>query len=291
MDGVTKLLGEIDMELVISYVTRAGGGLAVLLIGVIIAGWSGRLVRKAFSARNFDVTLGSFIASTVRYALIAMTLLSCLSLFGIETTSFAAVVGALGLAVGLALQGTLGNLAAGLLLIGFRPFKVGDFVKTGGESGTVEEITLFTTILRSVDNRSIIVPNGPVFNGTIENVTAKPIRRVDVAVGVDYSADLKKTREVLQTVYQGLDKVVAEPTAPAVVLTGLGASSVDWAIRVWCRTEDYWGLREQLLERTKNQLDAAGIGIPFPQMDVHLSRPEAVALNGHKEAPVQASLS
>lgn len=268
-----KLASSVDLDTLISYATRAGGGLLFLLVGFILAGWAKRLVLRAFGVRNFDPTLGGFIASLVRYGILAMTVLSCLSLFGIETTSFAAVVGAAGLAVGLALQGTLGNLAAGLLLVGFRPFKVGDFVKTSGEAGTVEEINLFTTLLRTVDNRSVIIPNGPVFNGTIENVSAKPVRRVDIEVGVDYAADLTKTREVLHSVYQDLPEVLGAGSAPAdpvVVLTGLGASSVDWAIRVWCASGDYWPLREKLLERTKRQLDQAGIGIPFPQMDVHL---------------------
>lgn len=270
-----ELLSPDNLQLIVTYSSRVAGGLVFLIVGFMVAGWARGLVRKAAERRKFDPTLAGFVGSIVRYGIIAMTVLSALSLFGIETTSFAAVVGAAGLAIGLALQGTLGNLAAGMLLIGFRPFKVGDFIRTGGESGTVEEISLFTTIVRTVDNRTIIMPNGPVFNGTIENVNAKPMRRVDIAVGVDYSADMKQTREILHTVYEGFEQVLRDPEAPAnpaVVLTGLGASSVDWAIRVWCRTGDYWGLREKLLESTKEKLDAAGIGIPFPQLDVHLDK-------------------
>ncbi|MEL6183596.1 MAG: mechanosensitive ion channel domain-containing protein [Myxococcota bacterium] len=270
---VQQLLSTINFDLIASYVTRAAGGLLFLFFGFMVAGWAKRLVRRAFEARKFDATLGGFISSMVRYAILAMVVLSCLSLFGIETTSFAAILGAAGLAVGLALQGTLGNLAAGLLLVGFRPFKIGDFIKTNGEAGTVEEITLFTTVLRTPDNRTIIVPNGPVFNSSLENVSAKPVRRVDVDVGVDYSADIDKTREVLATVWEGLPEVLGEGQAPAnptAILTGLGASSVDYQLRVWCKASDYWGLREKLLERSKKALDGAGIGIPFPQMDVHL---------------------
>lgn len=262
------------LEFIVPYITRSVGGLVFLLIGLMVAGWARRLIRKVAERRNFDTTLSSFIASAVRYAIIAMTMLSTLSLFGIETTSFAAVIGAAGLAIGLALQGTLGNLASGLLLIGFRPFKVGDFIRSNGESGSVVEISLFTTVLKTVDNRRVILPNGPVFNGIIENVTDQPIRRLDINIGVDYTADLKKTRDVLHSVYAGLDHVMTEasgaPADPAVVLCELGASSVDWAIRVWCPTDKYWPLREQLLELTKQRLDEAQIGIPYPQMDVHL---------------------
>lgn len=273
--NLEQILATINFDLVASYVTRAGGGLLFLIIGFMVAGWGKRVVRRAFDARNFDPTLGGFISSMVRYGIIAMTVLSCLSLFGIETTSFAAILGAAGLAVGLALQGTLGNLAAGLLLVGFRPFKIGDFIKTSGAAGTVEEITLFTTLLRTPDNRVIIVPNGPIFNGSIENVSAKPLRRVDVDVGVDYSADIDQTRAVLAKVWDGMPEVLGEGQAPAnptAILTGLGASSVDYQLRVWCKAGDYWGVREKLLEKSKKELDAAGIGIPFPQMDVHLQK-------------------
>lgn len=274
---VEKLVETLDIDTLISYGTRIAGGVFFLLIGYIVAGWIGRVVRRALEARKLDLTLSAFAGSMVRYGVLVMVILSALSLFGIETTSFAAVVGAAGLAIGLALQGTLGNLASGVLLVAFRPFKIGDLVETCGYKGTVEEITLFTTILRTPDNRVIIVPNGPVFNGSIENITTRPQRRVDIAVGVDYSADIKKTREVLHGVYNDVEGVLhadKAPADPAVVLTGLGASSVDWALRVWVDTGDYWPVRERLLERTKNDLDAAGIGIPYPQMDVHLFKNE-----------------
>lgn len=277
---IQQLWERVNLDTLLAYATRAGGGLAFLFFGFIVAGWVRRLVQRGFAARNFDPTLAGFISSLARYAVVAMVVLSCLSLFGIETTSFAAALGAVGLAIGLALQGTLGNLAAGLLIVGFRPFRVGDFIRTGGESGTVEELNLFTTQLRTVDNRLIILPNGPVFNNTIENVSAKPIRRCDIVVGVDYAADTERTRQVLHTVYSSYPEVMGEahgaPADPAVVLTGLGASSVDWSIRVWCSAADFWPLKEKMLERTKRQLDAAGIGIPYPQMDVHLHRPEGV---------------
>ncbi|MBX2812737.1 MAG: mechanosensitive ion channel [Myxococcales bacterium] len=253
------------------------GGIFFLLVGFAFAGWARKLVRRIADRSKLDTTLSTFLASAIRYAIIAMTILSALSLFGIETTSFAAVIGAAGLAIGLALQGTLGNLASGLLLIGFRPFKVGDFIRTNGESGTVEEIQLFSTILRTVDNRAIIIPNGPVFNNNIENVTAKPQRRVDITVGVDYAANLQQTRDVLCSVYTDVENILTvstgAPADPVVVLTELGSSSVDWALRVWCPADKYWPIREKLLERIKNKLDEANIGIPFPQMEVHLASP------------------
>ena len=283
-----------SLTLTIPYITRGAGGMLFVVIGWIAAAWLKRLIRRVSQDQGLDPTLTSFAASAARYAVVVMTLLSALSLFGIETTSFTAVIGATSLAVGLALQGTLSNLASGLLLIGFRPFRVGDFIRSNGESGTVEEITLFTTILRTVDNRVIIIPNGPIFSGTIENITLKTQRRVDVAIGVGYDADLKKTREVLHAVYADLEEVLTEdkgaPSNPVVALTNLGPSSVDWSIRVWCSSDKYWVLREQLLERTKTYLDEAGINIPYPQMDVHLKTPRDFDTPSSSKNELQSSL-
>ncbi|HHH76719.1 MAG TPA: mechanosensitive ion channel, partial [Phycisphaerae bacterium] len=183
--------------------------------------------------------------------------------------SFAAIIGGSFLAIGLAFSGTLGNLASGVMLLIFRPFKVDDVIKVGGEVGKVTGITLFSTEMDTVDNRRIIIPNGSVFGGKIENMTHHPIRRVDVSVGVEYPADVDQTRQVLIDGAAKVADVLADPE-PAVVLIGLGDSSVDWQVRVWTNTENYWAVRDATTRAAKMSLDAAGIGIPFPQIDVHM---------------------
>lgn len=250
------------------YVTRIVGVVVALFIALLVAGWMRRLVLKATEKAKVDVTLGKFFANAARYAVITLAIIACLGVFGIETTSFAAVIGAAGLAIGLAFQGSLSNLASGVMLLMFRPFKVGDVVNTAGQVGKVDEIELFTTRLITPDNRMIIIPNSAVFGGTIENITYFDTRRVDVDVGTVYSADLDATREVLDDAVASVEHL-PEP-APQVYLDVLGDSAILWKVRVWTNTPDYWALREKLTRAIKTKLDAAGIGIPFPQMDVHL---------------------
>ena len=192
-----------------------------------------------------------------------------MGVFGIETTSFAAVIGAAGLAIGLAFQGTLSNFAAGMMLLIFRPFKVGDVVTVDGHTGKVAELELFTTELTTPDNRRLIVPNNKIFGSTIENITHHPIRRVDVPVGVDYTAGIDQVREILEQVPPRIPGVLEDPSYQ-IFLKELGASSVDWVVRVWCKTEDFWDVHQATIRSTKMALDAEGIGIPFPQLDVHL---------------------
>jgi len=256
------------------YAVNVGGALIILVGGFIVAGWLGRLVLRTADRRGFDATLGKFFSNIVRYVAIALAVITALSACGVETTSFAAVLGATGLAVGLALQGTLGNVAAGVMLIIFRPFKVGDYVTVGGQSGTIDEVSLFAVTMTTPDNRVITVPNGQVFGNVIENVTARDTRRVQVTVGVEYSADLDRTREVLEKVVASIPQRIDEPAAQ-VVCGSLGASSVDWHCRVWVKTGDFWPATEALTVAIKKALDEAGIGIPFPQMDVHLDPPKA----------------
>ncbi|MCB9650551.1 MAG: mechanosensitive ion channel family protein [Deltaproteobacteria bacterium] len=250
------------------YVTRIVGVVVALFIALIVAGWIRRLVLKATEKAKVDITLGKFFANAARYAVLTLAVIACLGVFGIETTSFAAVIGAAGLAIGLAFQGSLSNLASGVMLLMFRPFKVGDVVKTAGEIGKVDEIELFTTRLITPDNRMIIIPNSAVFGGTIENITFFDTRRVDVDVGTVYSADLDATRKVLEDAVAAVEHL-PEP-APQVFLDVLGDSAILWKVRVWTNTPDYWAVREKLTRAIKTKLDAAGIGIPFPQMDVHL---------------------
>jgi small conductance mechanosensitive channel len=191
-------------------------------------------------------------------------------------TGFAAVIGASALAVGLAFQGSLSNFAAGVMLLVFRPFKVGDVVNVAGQTGKIDEIGLFTTTMDTADNRRLILPNGSVFGAVIENISYHDTRRLDVAVGSEYPADLDRTREVLLRAARSLPTVLADPE-PAAVLLELGDSSINWSVRVWVNAADYWPTRDALTRAVKLALDEAGIGIPFPQMDVHLDAPVAGA--------------
>jgi len=251
------------------------GALVFLIVAWIVAGWVSALVRRGMERGRVDATLTRFTAKMASWAIRIIAVVSALGMFGVESTSFAALIGGAGLAVGLAFQGTLGSFAAGVMLLIFRPFKVGDVVTAAGVTAKVDEISLFTTTLDTPDNRRFIVPNGAIFGSTIENVTYHAHRRVDVAVGVEYAADIDATRAVLAKAIEGVEGVLADP-APAVVLTGLGSSSVDWVVRAWAPTPDFFAVKERLTRSVKMHLDAADIGIPFPQMDVHLDhRPAA----------------
>ena len=237
-----------------------------------------RAVRKTLEKRDFDATLTRFFAKLTRYVILIGVVLGCLGVFGIQTASFAAVLAAAGFAVGLAFQGTLGNFSAGVMLLVFRPFKVGDFVEVNGETGTCEHIDLFTCEFRTLDNKKLIIPNGAVFGSTITNYTGYDIRRVDIDVGAEYSADIDATRAALEKAANDIPKMLKDP-APQVFLKALGASSVDWQVRIWCKTEDFWDVWQSTTQACKTSLDAAGIGIPFPQQDVHLDEAVIKALS------------
>ena len=263
---------------VVTYGPKVIGVLITLVLALIFAGWAERLVRSALERRNFDATLTRFFAKLSRYLILVGAVLGCLGVFGIQTASFAAVLAAAGFAVGLAFQGTLGNFSAGVMLLVFRPFKVGDYVEVAGESGTCEHIDLFTCEFRTLDNRRLIIPNGSVFGSTITNFTGYETRRVDIDVGAEYSADLDKTRAALEKAIAKIDGAIADPPAQ-VFLKGLGESSVDWQVRVWCKTADYWDVWQSATRATKLALDEAGIGIPFPQQDVHFDDSVVKALS------------
>ncbi len=245
------------------------GAIVVFIITLIIAKWAKKGVFASLEKSKVDTTLSKFFANLAKYIVLILGILAVLGLFGIPIASFAAILAAVGFAVGLALQGTLSNFSAGVMLLLFRPYKVDDFVSISGIVGKVVEIELFTTILDTPDNRRIIVPNGSIFGNTIENITFHKTRRVDVNVGTDYSADLDKTREVLEGVVNSIDGIHKDPK-PQVYLMELGGSSINWVIRVWTETSNYWALREKITKEVKVALDDASIGIPFPQMDVHL---------------------
>ncbi len=259
------------LRLIETYAVPAVAALVMLIVAFIVAGWAGALVRRGCERSKVDIMLARFLGKITRWVVLILALLSILSYFGVQTTGFAAVIGGGALAVGLAFQGTLSNFAAGVMLLVFRPFKVEDVVTIAGETGKVFEIDLISTTLDTPDNRRIIVPNGSIFGSTIQNITHHDTRRVDVAVGVEYPADMDRTRQVLTEAVQGIEGVLCEPE-PVIYLAELADSSVNWAVRVWSATDDYWAVRERLTRAVKLALDQADIGIPFPQMDVHLDK-------------------
>ena len=256
-------------QLVVTYVPSIVGVVALLVVAFIVAGWIGRIISRVLAKAKVEATLCKFFGNMSRWVVLIMAIIACLGVFGVETTSFAALIGAAGLAIGLAFQGSLSNLAAGVMLLLFRPFKVGDVVTISGHTGVIHEITLFTTQMDTFDNRRIILPNGCVFGSTIENITFNSTRRVDISVGVEYSADLDRTRTVLTEAAMGVAARLDDPPVQ-IILLNLGDSSIDWQVRIWTATETYWDVLDAGTRAVKMALDAAGIGIPFPQMDVHM---------------------
>jgi small conductance mechanosensitive channel len=261
--------------------------LLILLIAYLMAGWAGRATSAGLRKSHMDETLARFFGKMIRWIILIFAVIMCLGRFGVETASFAALVAAAGLAVGLAFQGTLSNFSSGVMLLIFRPFKVGDVVNVAGELGKVEEIELFTTNLDTFDNRRIILPNSAIFGAKIENITHHPKRRVDVPLGVSYSADIDKTRDVLTKAAEKMTARDANEPVQA-FLSGLGSSSVDWVVRVWCAGADYWDVKQALIRQVKADLDAAGLSIPFPQMDVHFVTPPTFAVPP-TQPPLRAS--
>ena len=260
-------LSQVGRQVALDWGLKVIGALVVLLITWIFAAWARRIVYRAINRPRFDQTFVRFLSNLVRWIVLVMGLVACLGVFGINTTSLAAMVGAAGLAIGLAVQGSLSNLAAGIMLLVLRPFKVGDVIQVGGHLGTVDEIELFNVKIDTPDNRRIIFPNSQVFGAIIENITHNPRRRADVMVGVEYAADTARTREVLVRAVTSTPGVLTDP-APAVVLLELGASSVNWRVSGWCATADFWPVRQAITESVKKHLEDAGLTIPFPQMDV-----------------------
>ncbi|MFI4896349.1 MAG: mechanosensitive ion channel family protein [Phycisphaerales bacterium JB059] len=243
--------------------------IALIVAVLLISGWARRFVTKVCTKANVEITLARFFGNLAKYAIMILGGITILQTFGVEATSFAAVIAAVGFAIGMALSGMLGNIAAGVMLLIFRPFRVGDVVSAAGVTGKVFEIGLFTTSFDTPDNRRIIVPNGSLFGDTIENVSHHDLRRVDVAVGVAYEADIDEARKVLEGVCANVEGGLDNP-APVVYLSELGGSSVDFALRVWAKASDFWAVKERLTRDTKVALDKAGIGIPYPQRDVHI---------------------
>ena len=243
--------------------------IAILIAGLMVAGWARKATVRALSrVDRFDSTLTTFFASIVRYLIIAITILAVLSQFGIETTSLIAVLGAAGLAVGLALQGTLSSVAAGVMLLIFRPFKVGDYVEVAGQAGTVDALTLFVTELNTPDNVHIIVPNAEVWGSAVTNYSFNATRRVDLVMGIDYADDIDKAMSlILEEI--GKDNRIHQSPDPFVAVGELADSSVNLVVRVWCDGGNYWPIKFDLTKALKQRFDAEGISIPFPQTVIH----------------------
>jgi small conductance mechanosensitive channel len=268
MDMVTQLVSQWGLRVV--------GAIAILVIGWTVAKMIRGSVRKGLERAKVDATLVPFISKLVYYLVLAFVLIAVLKGFGFETTSLIAVLGAAGLAVGLALQGTLSNFAAGVMILFFRPFRVGDFVDAGGTAGTVQEIGVFATTLHTPDNVRIVVPNSSVYGQTIKNFSANDTRRNDMVVGISYDDDIGKAMATIEEIMKADSRVLADPE-PVIAVSELADSSVNLVVRPWCSKDDYWGLRFDLIRRFKEGLEAAGCSIPYPQTDVHLHQVDPAA--------------
>ncbi len=257
------------MQLGVTYLPKALLAIVVFIVGGFLIKKAVKLIKAGLLKGGIDETLTPFLAGIVGALLKVMLVISVISMFGVATTSFIAILGAAGLAVGMALQGTLGNFAGSVLLMIFKPYKIGDYIVVQDKEGFVKGIDIFTTQLTTLDNQRVIIPNGPLSGGTIVNISAEDMRRVDIAVGIGYSDDFPKTKKILLELAASDSRVLKTPE-PFVGITGFGDSAVDLTYRLWCKTDDYWGVFFDFNEKTKACLDSNGISIPFPQRDVHM---------------------
>ncbi|WP_321779468.1 mechanosensitive ion channel family protein [Sulfurimonas sp.] len=264
-------------DMIIIYVSQYGLKIIAAILIFLIGRWAVKkltsLSKKLMQKAQIDQTLIEFSESLIYFVLLLVVVLASLNTLGVNTTSFIAVFGAAGLAIGLALQGSLANIGAAVLIIIFRPFKVGDYVEAGGATGVVEDVNLFSTIIAPLDNRTIIVPNSSIIAGNIINYSNKKQRRVDHVFGIGYDDDLKLAKDTLMQVMIDDTRVLSEP-APFVAVSELGDSSVNFVFRAWVNTEDYWDVYFEMLEKVKLTFDEKGISIPYPQMDVHTNKIE-----------------
>ena len=268
LDDVNQIWTQAQ-DLVAAWGLKVLAAIAIFIIGRWIAKAVRNGVRRMMQKTDVDPIIIGFVSSITYIALLAFVVIAALGQLGIQTTSFIAILGAAGLAIGLALQGSLANFAAGFLMIIFRPFKVGDFIEGAGVSGVVEAIHIFTTTLKTGDNKIIIIPNAKLSGDNIINYSAQETRRVDMTVGVAYDADLSVVRDVLNDIISKEERVLKDP-APLIAVAELADNSVNFVVRVWTSTGDYWGVKFAMTETIKNRFDAEGIGIPFPQRDIHI---------------------
>jgi small conductance mechanosensitive channel len=275
-DQITETLSMLDkidiQQLIETYVLPWGinivMALAIFIVGKFVVNILVNVAKKLMGKAKVDNILINFIASIIKTVLLLFVVIAALDQLGVDTTSMIALIGAAGLAIGLALQGTLQNLASGVMLIIFRPFSDGDFIEAAGVSGVVEQIGIFSITMRTGDNREIIVPNGEIYGGTITNNSRRDTRRVDMVFGIGYDDDLLKAKDIIKKILSEDERILADP-APAVVVGELADSSVNFNVRPWCKTSDYWGVYSDVHEKIKLTFDAEGISIPYPQMDIH----------------------
>ncbi len=264
------------LDAVIPVVTHYGlqiiGAVLILIVGRIAASGVGSFVDRALVRAKVDDSLRKFLVSLVRIAVIAFAVIAALAKFGVQTTSFVAVLGAAGFAIGFALQGSLGNFASGVMLLIFRPIKVGDLIEAAGYLGVVEEVGLFVTTINTLDNQRVIIPNSTLTRGVINNVNGNGLRRVDMTAGISYADDMDKAKTLCMEVLRSHPKVLADPE-PTVAVFEMADSSVNLVVRPWCNGDDYWTVWFECTQRVKEAFDANGITIPFPQRDVHLLQP------------------
>lgn len=256
-------------ELVLEYSPKFVVAVLILLMGLWATSFITKAAKKIMLARNIEVTLSTFIGNVIFWTLRILLFVTVISKLGIETSSFVAVLGAAGLAIGLSLQGSLSNFAGGILIILFKPFKIGDFIEAQSVLGTVKDIKIFSTVITSPDNKQIIIPNAALSNGVITNYTANGFRRIDLLISVDYKTDLQLAKTTLENVLKSIPEVLSEPE-PVVFINDLATSSIDFAVRPFAKNEHFWKVKSDVLEKTKKAFDLAGIEIPFPhQVEIH----------------------
>jgi len=256
-------------DLLMLYGVKVIAAIAIFIIGRWVAKGFQSLTKKLMDKKNVDPTITGFVGNLTYMALLVFVILAALGQLGIQTTSFIAILGAAGLAIGLALQGSLSNFAAGFLMLIFKPFKVGDYIEAAGVAGTVETIQIFTTTLQTPDNKTIIIPNSGVTNGNIVNYTVKGTRRVDMVFGISYEDDIEKAKQIMADVLGKDDRILKDPPIQ-IAVSELADSSVNFVVRPWANIENYWGIYFDTMENIKKAFDEAGVSIPYPQRDVHM---------------------
>ncbi len=260
-----------NQELLLSYAVNIVAAVAIVIVGMIVARLVSNTVNRLMVARHIDATVADFLSALVRYGIIAFTLIAALGRVGVQTASVIAVLGAAGLAVGLALQGSLSNLAAGVLLVMFRPFRAGEYVDLGGVAGTVLNVQIFSTTMRTVDGKIVVIPNGKIIAGNIINFSREPVRRNEFTISVAYDSDIDKVKQILTGIIESEDRILKDREM-TVRLNELGASSLNFVVRVWSNSGDLQNVYWDVLERIKREFDAAGIRFPYPQMDINFKR-------------------
>lgn len=262
-----------NQDLLVQYAVDLASAILILIVGLIIAKWVGHGIKRVMTLRHIDATVSGFVAAIIRYAIVAFTLIAVLGKLGVQTASVIAVIGAAGLAIGLALQGSLANFAAGVLLVVFRPIKAGEYVKVGSIEGTVLEVEIFSTTLRTADGHIIVMPNGNIIKDNIVNITREPNRRTDIIVGVDYDSEIDQVKKIFGDIVAA-DSRIQHEKGVVIQLNEMGPSSLDYIVRYWTANGDMAAVRWDLLEKFKTALDKNKISIPFPQMDVYLHNQE-----------------